>query len=156
MKHLLILCLIIILGMPAYAQDNSLQWIDFEQLEDSLNTRPKKVLIYFYTDWCTYCRKMEKEIFTKPEVISALKSKYYLVKFDAEQNADVKFDNQVFSNRQIGKSRTPIHDIVIAFTGDPVKFAPPLLLFLNDEFEVKHLANHYLDTKSVLKILSSL
>ena len=70
---------------PAKAQHKAeVQWISFEQLEDSLAVKPKKVFIDFYTEWCTYCRKMDKKVFTKPAVASLLNEEYYAVKMDAE------------------------------------------------------------------------
>lgn len=32
----------------------------------------KPLFLYFYTDWCGYCRQFEQELLTKPEVIAAL------------------------------------------------------------------------------------
>ena len=54
----------------------SVRWLTFEQLEDSQAVKPKKVFIDFHTNWCTYCRKMDKVVFTKPEVIKLLNEEY--------------------------------------------------------------------------------
>ncbi|MEM9024458.1 MAG: thioredoxin domain-containing protein, partial [Bacteroidota bacterium] len=43
----------------------AVNWLTFEQLEDSLAIHPKKVFIDFYANWCSYCRKMDKVVFTK-------------------------------------------------------------------------------------------
>ena len=51
------------------AQKNEIQWIGFEELEDSLKIETRPVLIYFYTDWCVYCKKMDRNAFKDPEVI---------------------------------------------------------------------------------------
>jgi len=32
----------------------------------------KPLFLYFYTDWCGYCRQFEQELLSKPEVIAAL------------------------------------------------------------------------------------
>ncbi|MEM8928298.1 MAG: thioredoxin domain-containing protein, partial [Bacteroidota bacterium] len=52
----------------AAQQENTVNWIGFEQLEDSLNIKPKKVFINFYADWCAYCKKMDKAAFKDPKV----------------------------------------------------------------------------------------
>ncbi|MEL7378044.1 MAG: thioredoxin family protein, partial [Bacteroidota bacterium] len=70
---------------PLGAQESdTVRWLTFEQLEDSLAVQPRKVFIDFYTDWCTYCRKMDKVVFTKPEVVEVLNEQYYAVRFNAE------------------------------------------------------------------------
>lgn len=155
MKLLGYIPFIFVLSWNLSAQDNNNTWLTFEQLEDSLAHRPKKVLLYFYTDWCTYCRKMDKEIFPKPEVQGILNKMYYVVKFDAESTDTVTFDQQQFVNRQIGKSRTPTHDLAIIFNGGEDNLAPPLFLFLDTDFKVVHTVNHYMDSKTLQKVLLS-
>jgi thioredoxin-related protein len=44
----------------------------------------RPVLIYFTTDWCGYCKVMEKETFTQ-EAVQKQASKYVAVKLDAEK-----------------------------------------------------------------------
>ncbi|EMS34440.1 hypothetical protein C943_03659 [Mariniradius saccharolyticus AK6] len=128
----------------------------FEQLEDSLRVNPKPVFLYFHTDWCTYCRKMEKEVFTKPTVTESLSNDLYAVKFDAEFDGDVVFDGQVFSNRQLKTSRIPLHDLAILFNGQNNAFAPPLMLLLDQNFVVKKRVNQYMDSKALVETLESL
>lgn len=154
MKSIPVILLLIFLSRYSPAQEKSTDfWLDFEQLEDSLKVNPKPVFLYFHTDWCTYCRKMEAEVFTKPIIISALSENYYAVKFDAENPEDVIFDGMVFSNRQLKKSRTPLHDLAILFNGQNNAFAPPLMLLMDENFLVKKRVNSYLDSKSLHAIL---
>ncbi len=39
------------------------------------------VLVDYYADWCTSCKVMEKQVFTQPEVIDALRD-VHLVRLD--------------------------------------------------------------------------
>src|SRR5690606_22808740 len=84
---------------PCQAQErDTINWLSFEQLSDSLQVKPKKVLLFFHTDWCAYCRKMEREVLSDPEVIAELNKSYYAVKFDAESVDTVTFEQQKFTN----------------------------------------------------------
>ena len=68
-----------------YAQQtNEINWLNFEQLEDSLKTNPKKVFVYFYADWCTYCHKMDRTAFKDEAIIKRINKDYYVVKMDIE------------------------------------------------------------------------
>ncbi|WKN43107.1 thioredoxin family protein [Tunicatimonas pelagia] len=136
----------------------SVRWLTFEQLEDSLatncgNDQPKKVFIDFYTDWCTYCRKMDKVVFTKPEVINVLNEYYYAVRFDAETKAEIAFGGQIFINDQIGKFRTPIHQIAQLLALKKGQFAPPTLVILDEDFNVTARYFEYLNSKQLLNAL---
>ncbi|MEM6843961.1 MAG: thioredoxin family protein [Bacteroidota bacterium] len=142
------------LGVHSKAQEaESVRWLTFEQLEDSLATNPKKVFIDFYTDWCTYCRKMDKVVFTKPEVIAVLSEDYYAVRFDAETETAITFGGQIFINNQVDTSRNPIHQIAQLLALREGKFAPPTLVILDEDFNVTARYFEYLDSKQLLNVL---
>jgi thioredoxin-related protein len=50
-----------------------------------------------YTDWCGWCKVMDKKTFTDDRISSKLKFTFYAVKFDAEGKDPVKFKNQTFN-----------------------------------------------------------
>ncbi|MFD2201247.1 thioredoxin family protein [Shivajiella indica] len=156
MKSMTIILLFMFLSGYVPAQElKSDIWLDFEQLEDSLKVNPKPVLLYFHTDWCTYCRKMEAEVFTKPAVLELLSQNFYAVKFNAEYPDEVIFDGRIFSNQQLKTSRTPLHELAILFNGGENTFAPPLLMLFDGQFIFKNRANNYLDSKSLQSFLQS-
>lgn len=43
------------------------------------------VLVDFYTDWCTYCKKLDRETYPDPRVRAALKGSFVPVKLNAER-----------------------------------------------------------------------
>jgi thioredoxin-related protein len=157
MRTIVALVLILFLSGNLPAQEMKTDfWLTFEQLEDSLRVNPKPVFLYFHTDWCTYCRKMEAEVFRKPNVVEQLSSHFYAVKFDAEYPGDVDFEGQVFSNRQLKTSRNPMHDLALLFNGQNNPFAPPLMVFLDADFVLKKRVNQYMDSKALAGMLESL
>ena len=56
----------------------------FSDCLKSANSQHKLVFIDFYTKWCTYCKKMEKEVFPSPILKEYFDSKFITVKIDAE------------------------------------------------------------------------
>ncbi|MEM9675099.1 MAG: thioredoxin fold domain-containing protein [Bacteroidota bacterium] len=151
---LAVFTILLFLGTPASAQEaGSVRWLTFEQLEDSLAAHPKRVFIDFYTDWCTYCRKMDKRVFTKPEVIDLLNEDYYAVRFDAETEANIVFGGQTLINDQVGKSRSPIHQIAQLLALREGQFAPPTLVILDEDFKVTARYFEYMDSKKLVSAL---
>ncbi|MEM9834636.1 MAG: thioredoxin fold domain-containing protein [Bacteroidota bacterium] len=145
---------LLFLGTHSSAQEaGSVRWLTFEQLEDSLTAHPKKVFIDFYTDWCTYCRKMDKVVFTKPEVIDLLNEDYYAVRFDAETKAAITFGGQTLINDQVDTSRNPIHQIAQLLALREGKFAPPTLVILDEDFNVTSRYFEYLSSERLLNVL---
>ena len=95
MKHFFTF-LLIFYSLISFSQIQEPQWITFEQLEKKMLEKPKRVMIHFYADWCAYCKKMEKVVYTKPEIVKELNSNYYSVKFNVESEDSVKFGGKVF------------------------------------------------------------
>ena len=159
LPYSIISCFIVVsffLVAPVSAQDSeSIQWLSFEELEDSLAAKPKKVFIDFYTDWCTYCRKMDKSVFTKPEVIDLLNEEYYAVRFNAETNVSINFGGQVLINDQVGKSRKPIHQIAQLLALRNGIFVAPTLIILDEDFRVISRYFEYMDSRRLLKALKN-
>jgi len=144
-----------LLGMQfSHAQgDEQINWLTFEQLSDSLSRNPKKVLISFHTDWCVYCRKMHREIFTNRDVVHRVNGWYYAVKFDAESTDPVHFDGQTFINRQATKRRKGFHDLALLLGARDGRFTPPVTLILDADFRILHRRFEYLDSKTLRGLL---
>lgn len=149
-----LLTILFLLSTSLSAQEtNGIRWISFEELEDSIALNPKNVFIDFYADWCTYCRKMDKAVFTKPAVATLLNNQYYAVRFNAESDIPVSFGGQLFINDQIGKSRTPIHQIAQLLALREGTFTAPTLIFLNKTFTVTARHFEYMDSQQLLEAL---
>lgn len=73
-----------------------INWISFEKAEELAKTNPKPLLVDLYTDWCHWCKVMDKETYTKAEIIDYINKNYYAVKFNAEQKEAINFKGQTF------------------------------------------------------------
>lgn len=152
---ILFICLICCAKTSAQDQHvpKSINWLTFEQLADSLAVKPKKVFIFFHTDWCVYCRKMDREVFTKPEVISLLNSNYYAVQFDAESVDTISFDGQILVNTVTRKTTGKYHQMALLLAARPQGLAFPTTLILNQDFIVEQRKFTYLSIKKLIQLL---
>jgi thiol:disulfide interchange protein len=70
-------------SLPAQT-NGSIQWQkDLDRALSMAKTNQGKVIVDVYTDWCGWCKRMDKDIYTDPKVV-ALSSRYIFVKLDAE------------------------------------------------------------------------
>jgi len=152
-NYLLVVVLLSI-STGLFAQNTAINWLSFEQLEDSLAVKPKKVFIDFYAHWCVYCKKMEKVAYKNPEVIARLNSEYYAVKMNAETTETIVFDGQKFENKDHRKKRNAIHDIPLLLASREGKsFSLPAIVLLDKSFRVTNRYFEYIPPNKMLDLL---
>lgn len=98
MKHLvLILIATVTMHLGCASQGNGkVKWMSFEEAIAANKENPKKIFIDIYTDWCSWCKKMDRDVFSDSTVAAYMNENFYCVKFNAETRdtiyyRDVKF-----------------------------------------------------------------
>ena len=152
MKLLLYIFLLISYG-NAFTQ-TEINWLNFEQLEVKLKEEPKPILIYFYADWCAYCKKMDRHAFKDQKVIQLLAKDFYAVKMNAETKDTIVFEGSTFINDEVETHRNPTHQLakLLASRNDQA-FSLPALILLNKDFEVIDRKFSYLTSIKMLELL---
>jgi thioredoxin-related protein len=64
--------------------DGKLTWMDFAEGYTKAKAENKILLVDAYTDWCGWCKVMDRETYTNAEVIAALNQDFVCVKFNPE------------------------------------------------------------------------
>ncbi|MCL7989473.1 thioredoxin family protein [Sphingobacterium sp. lm-10] len=130
-----------------------IHWLSFEELADSLAKEPKKTLIFFQADWCVYCKKMEREVFTNPAVITRINQYYYAVQLDVETTDSIFFDGQLFTNKSVKKRRGQYHDLAVLLGARNEQLVLPTTLILDKNFFLEQRHFEYLHSKKLLQLL---
>ena len=47
------------------------------------------MLLNFYADWCTFCKKMDKETFTDPDIVKLLNKEFISIKVNKDKEEAV-------------------------------------------------------------------
>ncbi len=177
MKKIIPVLLIFFISISvSFGQESgkNVKWSTFQEAVKLSKENPKKLFIDVYTDWCGWCKKMDKETFEHPEISKILNKEYYPVKFDAESADTIEFNGKIFINEG-DRSRNP-HQLAVALlqgqmsypsvvymTKDlqlitavpgyltPEQIEPILLFFANDEYKTKEWEEFQTAFKSSIK-----
>lgn len=78
------------------AAPSGIRWLAFEEAVAKSEKTPKKLFIDVYTDWCGWCKKMDKTTFSEPDVAKYINENFYPVKLNAETRDSIRFRDKVF------------------------------------------------------------
>ncbi len=109
------------------SSDAKVNWLTFNDLTEKLKENKKPVIIDVYTDWCHWCKVMEKETYQNKKVAEYINQNYYAVSFNAEGKDDITFRNKVFSYDPQYK----INMLTVALTNGQLSF--PTTVIIPDE-----------------------
>lgn len=69
--------------------ESKINWIkDIEIARELATNENKPILIDFYTEWCSWCKRMDQDTYANDKVQTSLEQ-FVCVKIDAEQNRDL-------------------------------------------------------------------
>jgi thioredoxin-related protein len=78
------------------------KWLDFNDGLAKARSEDKPIFVEFYTDWCPYCRKFQKETVNDRKVARMLAENFVYVRFNAEDSKNrVKFDGKSYSHVEL-------------------------------------------------------
>ena len=124
-----------------------LKWYTWEEAVELNKTAPKKIIVDVFTDWCGWCKKMDKSTFVSPEVANYLAANFYPVKLNAEQKADIQFNGQRFSYVDSGNGRG-VHTLAYSLLDGQMSY--PTVVYLNEKYERIMISPGYKDVEGMM------
>ena len=117
----------------------SLKWHSFNQGYELALKEKKHLLVDFYADWCKWCKVMETETFTKPNIIGKLDADYIIARVYVDRSEKILFKGMNMSSEE--------------FAGGMGVDSLPTLMFFDKNGEALTKIPGFLDEKAMLPIL---
>jgi len=132
-KFLFVLFIIAALNSNSIAQEKTLvKWYTIEEVQELIKIEPRKIYIDMFTDWCGWCKVMDKKTFTNESVAEHLNSNFYAVKFDAEGKENVNFKDKTF--KFVAQGSRGYHELAAALMQGKMSY--PTSVFLDEDLNV--------------------
>lgn len=153
---------IMMLASLALFSNTSYSQSKFEDALNKAKEKNKRVIVDIYTDWCGWCKKMDKDVYENSEIKKIVKKNFVFVKLDAESSEMISYNGKNFSGQQLaeffGATGYPTtiflepDGSVIEFKYDSVTMKNIPGYFNKDEF--KKILNFFKDGKYKVSDLS--
>jgi len=83
-------------------KNEELKWMDFNTGYELAKKKNKIMLVDVYTDWCGWCKVMDRETYAKPEVIKMINADFVAIKFNPEKKDVVyTFEGKQYTGDQL-------------------------------------------------------
>ena len=131
-------------------EDENYVWLTWEEAVKKSETdkNPKKIFVDVYTDWCGWCKKMDKDTFQNPEVAAYMHENFYMVKMDAESKDPIVYDGKTF--KYVASGRRGYHELAAALLQGKLSY--PTVIFLNEKRQILSPVPGYQKADAFLKI----
>ncbi len=116
---------------PTSDQSGKVNWMTWNEMVKAMESEPKPIFIDTYTAWCGWCKVMDRNTFSHPQIADYMNQNYYAVKMDAEMKDTITFRGHTFVNPNPTGKRSP-HQLASSLLENRMSY--PSFIFLNTDF----------------------
>jgi thioredoxin-related protein len=134
-KSYFFILLFIALTLSAYSfkkevnNDIKIKWLTIEEAYKLNQKEPRKIFIDVYTDWCGWCKKMDRDTFSDPKVAEFVTENFYAVKLNAEDTFSIQLADDPTTPQKIARS--------MGVSGYPT------IVYMKEDFKTIHVVPGY-------------
>lgn len=120
---------IMTLGLSGQEKIN---WMSWEEAVEKSSDEKRKIFVDIYTDWCTWCKRMDKATFQNEAIAKYMNENYYAVKFNAEQKKAINFRGKTYEFVRSGRSG--YNQLAAELTQGRLSY--PTIVFLDENIRI--------------------
>jgi len=127
--------LVAFIGLMTYsAAAQEVNWLSWNEAATLAATEknPKKIFIDVYTDWCGWCKKMDKDTFQNAEVAEYMSNNFYMVKLDGEGKEPIDFKGKTY--KYVPSGKRGYHEFAAALLQGRLSY--PTVVFMDEQLKM--------------------
>ena len=122
-------------------KENRVKWIGLAEAEANLKNEKRPILIDLYTDWCGWCKVIDKKTYSNKKLAAYLADKFYTVRLNAETTEQISWNGKAYHFNSAYK----VNEFAVFITKGRLEF-PTTIIIPTDGSEPQAIAG-YLETK---------
>jgi len=111
----------------------TIKWYTWEEGIQKAAESPKKILVDIYTQWCKYCKVMDKNTFQNAVIAKYVNEHYIAIKFDAGRKDDIEFKGK---NHKFVRKGRGYHALAMELSKSTGKLSFPTVVFIDKDLKV--------------------
>lgn len=124
-----ILNLFLLFILPCFLKAQ-VQWKNINEAEKLALQSNKKIMVKVYTNWCGWCKEMDRSTFPDEHLAKVLNDNYIATTFNAEQAESVKWGG-VENKLVAAPNARGFHELAKKWLGDKMTY--PTIVILNEQ-----------------------
>ena len=139
------------LSKASRGEKKQIEWTTIENASQ-LKDNTKLYFVDFYTHWCGWCKRMDKDVFTDSTVIKLINRYYVPVKFNAEGNSEFVWKGTKYVGTPVPPGGRPtLHSFTRSMLGKQLGF--PSFVIYDRNRSTLNVIQGYQPADDLVKIL---
>jgi thioredoxin-related protein len=126
--------------MTLNALPKELQWITIVDALDNAPKANKKIVLDVYTDWCGWCKRMDRDVYSNDEIQSYIENHYVTSKMNPEKQGTLTYQGKEYTLGEFSRA--------LGIRGFPST------VFFDEKGEVLTMISGYQSKEDFMKILT--
>jgi len=124
-----------------------IRWMTLDEVQVAMKKQPRKVYMDVYTNWCGWCKVMDRKTFSNKHVIRYMNEHFYAVKLNAEQQDSIRFLGKMYGFSPEHRA----NEFAVELMRGQMSY--PTSIFIEENFQNPQPVPGYLDVAQMEMIL---
>jgi thioredoxin-related protein len=104
--YAVVLGLALLMGVATMvrADKKEIEWRTIVQALDEAPRQNKKIILDVYTDWCGWCKRMDRDTYSDASIASYMSEHFVASRMNPEKDGTVEFSGKKYSQREFSQA----------------------------------------------------